>query len=81
MSIPTWIESNPKYFHYIDRKIDYLNAQGFVAFIEAARRDSSPAWAKYYQWPESYARYVEYIFARYHANNTVLSPDPSRLDA
>jgi hypothetical protein len=65
---------NPKYFQYIDRKIDYLNAQGFVAFIEAARRDSSPAWAKYYQWPESYARYVEYIFARYHANNTVLSP-------
>jgi hypothetical protein len=65
---------NPKYFQFIDRKIDYLNAQGFVAFIEASRRDASPVWAKYYKWPDSYARYIEYIFARYHANNTVLSP-------
>ena len=65
---------NPRYFQAIDRKIDYLNAQGFVVFIEAARRDASPAWSKYYQWPESYARYVEYIWSRYHANNTVLSP-------
>lgn len=65
---------NPKYFHFIDRKIDYLNSQGFVAFIEVARRDASPAWARYYKWPDSYARYMEYVFSRYHANNTVLSP-------
>jgi hypothetical protein len=65
---------NPRYFHYLDRKIDYLNAHGFVAFIEASRRDASPAWAKYYKWPDSYARYIQYIFSRYHANNTVLSP-------
>jgi hypothetical protein len=65
---------NPKYFHYIDRKIDYLNQQGFVVFIEAARRDVSECWKKYYSWPDSYARYIEYVFSRYGANNTLLSP-------
>ena len=65
---------NPEYFKYIDRKIDYLNAQGFVPFIEPARRDASEMWKKYYSWPDSYARFVQYLWARYQANNTVLSP-------
>ncbi len=65
---------NPDYFKYLDRKIDYLNAQGFVPFIEVSRRDASNLWSKYYKWPDSYARFIEYIFARYQANNTVLSP-------
>ncbi|HVU34366.1 MAG TPA: DUF4038 domain-containing protein [Opitutaceae bacterium] len=65
---------NPEYFKYVDRKIDYLNANGFVPFIEASRRDSGLLWAKYYGWPDSYARYIEYIWARYQANNVVLSP-------
>jgi hypothetical protein len=65
---------NPKYFDYLDRKIDYLNAHGFIPIIEVTRRDASQAWKKYYPWPDSYARFVEYIFSRYQANNTVLSP-------
>jgi hypothetical protein len=65
---------NPEYFRYVDRKIDYLNEQGFVPFIEVSRRDASMCWKKYYQWPESYARFVQYIWSRYQANNTVLSP-------
>ncbi len=65
---------NPEYFRYVDRKIDYLNAQGFVPFIEVSRRDASLCWMKYYGWPESYARFIQYIWARYQANNTVLSP-------
>ena len=65
---------NPEYFRYVDRKIDYLNEQGFVAFIEAFRRDASECWKKYYSWPESPTRYMQYIFSRYQANNTVLSP-------
>ena len=65
---------NPDYFRYIDRKIDYLNAQGFVAFIEVSRRDASLCWKKYYKWPDSYARFIEYVWSRYQANNTVLSP-------
>jgi hypothetical protein len=65
---------NPKYFDYLDRKIDYLNEQGFIPFIEVSRRDSSQSWKKFYKWPDSYSRFIEYIFARYHANNTILSP-------
>ena len=65
---------NPEYFKYIDRKIDYLNAHGFVPFIEVSRRDSGLLWAKYYDWPDSYARYIQYVWSRYQANNTVLSP-------
>lgn len=65
---------NPDYFHYLDRKIEYLNEQGFVPFIEASRRDASLCWKKYYSWPDSYARFIQYIFSRYQANNVVLSP-------
>ena len=65
---------NPEYFKYLDRKIDYLNSQGFVPFIEVSRRDASVVWKKYYSWPDSYTRFIEYIFARYQANNTVFSP-------
>lgn len=65
---------NPAYFDAIDRKIDYLNQQGFVVFIEVSRRDASLLWKKYYPWPDSYARFIEYIWSRYQANNVVLSP-------
>ncbi len=65
---------NPEYFRYVDRKIDYLNDNGFVPFIEVSRRDASLLWKKYYGWPESYARFIQYIWSRYQANNTVLSP-------
>ena len=65
---------NPAYFHYLDRKIDYLNAQGFVPFIEAFRRDASELWRKYHAWPDSCARYIQYVWARYQANIAVLSP-------
>ena len=65
---------NPDYFKFMDRKIDYLNAQGFIPVIEVARRDLTSAWAKYYEWPDSYSRYVEYIWSRYQANNCLYSP-------
>lgn len=65
---------NPDYFRYLDRKIDYLNEQGFVPFIEVSRRDASLPWSKYYPWPDTYARYIQYVWSRYHASNVVLSP-------
>jgi hypothetical protein len=65
---------NPEYFKFMDRKIDYLNAQGFIPVIEVARRDLTSAWVKYYQWPDSYSRYIEYIWSRYQANNCLFSP-------
>jgi hypothetical protein len=65
---------NPEYFKSLDRKIDYLNSQGFVPFIEVARRDIGQAWKKYYPWPESYVRYIQYIWSRYQANICLYSP-------
>jgi hypothetical protein len=65
---------NPAYFQSLDRKMDYLNSQGFVPFIEVARRDIGQAWKKYYPWPKSYSRYVEYIWSRYQANICFFSP-------
>ena len=65
---------NPEYFRYVDRKIDYLNEHGFVPFIEVARRDTSSCWKKYYDWPGSYSRFIQYVWSRYQANNVVLSP-------
>ena len=65
---------NPEYFKYLDRKIDYLNAQGFIPVIEVARRDVTSCWAKYYSWPESYSRYIQYVWSRYQANNCLFSP-------
>jgi hypothetical protein len=65
---------NPAYFQVLDEKIDFLNAEGFVPFIEIARRDTGQAWKKFHDWPDSYARYVNYVFARYQANITILSP-------
>jgi hypothetical protein len=65
---------NPDYFRVLDEKIDYLNGLGLVPFIEVSRRDAGEAWKKYYDWPDSYARFVNYVFARYHANIALLSP-------
>ena len=65
---------NPEYFKAIDRKIDYLNAHGFVPFIEVARRDVSLPWKRHLGWPDSYARLVQYIWTRYQANVAVFAP-------
>ncbi|MHC5055293.1 MAG: apiosidase-like domain-containing protein [Planctomycetota bacterium] len=65
---------NPEYFRAFDRKVAYLNSQGFVPFIEVARRDAGPAWKEYYDWPGSYVRYIRHVFARYQAANCILSP-------
>jgi len=73
-AFPDMDRVNPEYFKFLDRKIDYLNANGFVPFIEVSRRDAGLCWYKYYGWPDSYARFIQYIWSRYQANNTVLSP-------
>ena len=72
--IPDYDRINPDYFRYLDRKIDYLNRQGFVPLIEVMRRDATAAWGKYHQWPDSYSRYIEYVWSRYQANVCVYSP-------
>ena len=72
--LPDLDRINPDYFRYMDRKVDYLNDNGFVSFIEVSRRDISEAWKAFHDFPTSYARYIQYIFARYQANNCLLSP-------
>ncbi len=65
---------NPDYFKSLDKKMDYINSIGFVPFFEAIRRDVAPSWKAYFDWPESYVRYVQYIVARYGAYNMIFSP-------
>ena len=65
---------NPAYFHTFDKKIDTLNAQGLVPFIEVARRDIGQAWKKYHPWPDSYTRYIQYVWSRCQANVCLFSP-------
>lgn len=72
--VPDLERINPEYFQMMDKKIDYLNAQGFVPFIEVARRDIGQLWHRYYPWPDSYTRYIQYVWARYQANICLYSP-------
>jgi len=72
--VPDFERINPEYFKHMDKKIDYLTDHGFTAFIEVARRDVSEVWKRYGGWPGTYARYIHYVFCRYQANNTLLSP-------
>ncbi|WP_116090560.1 DUF5060 domain-containing protein [Sphingomonas crusticola] len=64
---------NPAYFQSLDRKMHYLAGQGFVPFLEPIRRDAAPAWKAYFDFNQSYARYVQYLIARYGAYNAIFS--------
>jgi hypothetical protein len=64
---------NPAYFRSLDRKMRHLSEQGFVPFLETIRRDNAPAWKRYFEFNESYARFVQYLIARYGAYNLVFS--------
>lgn len=72
--VPNFDRLNPDYFRYMDRKVAYLNEQGMIPFIEVSRRDAGPVWKRFYEWPDSYARFIHYVFARYQAYNVLLSP-------
>ena len=65
---------NPSYFRYLDRKMDWLNEHGFTVFMETVRRDCSTVWKEFYPWPDSFARYMHYMYCRYQTNNCLFSP-------
>lgn len=65
---------NPAYFQSVDKKVDYLNAHGFIPFIETVRRDIGSYWKAEFEWPESYARYIRYLCFRYQGNIVINSP-------
>lgn len=64
---------NPQYFQSLDRKMAFLSEQGFVPLLETVRRDVGPSWNAYFDFNESYARYVQYLASRYGAHNFVYS--------
>ena len=64
---------NPEYFASLDRKMRHLSEEGFVPFLETIRRDNAPSWKRYFDFNASYARFVQYLVARYGAYNLVFS--------
>ena len=63
----------PEYFQSLDRKMQYLSDQGFVPLIESVRRDNCPAWKAYFDFNESYSRFIQYLISRYGAYNILFS--------
>ena len=63
----------PAYFQSLDKKMQYLSDQGFVPLLETVRRDMCPTWKAYFNFNESYARYVQYLISRYGAYNILFS--------
>jgi hypothetical protein len=72
--VPDFRRINPEYFRHMDKKVAYLHDMGILSFIETARRDVSTVWKKYGDWPETYTRYIQYIFTRYQTHFCLLSP-------
>ena len=64
---------DPRYFASLDRKMRHLADEGFVPFLETIRRDNAPSWKRYFDFNESYSRFVNYLIARYGAYNLVFS--------
>ncbi len=64
---------NPDYFKSLDKKMQHLSDEGFVPLLETVRRDNCPAWKAYFDFNESYARYVQYLISRYGAYNIIFS--------
>jgi hypothetical protein len=64
---------NPAYFQSLDKKMAYMAEQGFVPLLETVRRDVGPSWNAYYDFNETFSRYVQYLISRYGAWNFVFS--------
>jgi len=64
---------NPAYWQNMDKKMDYLGAQGFVPYVETVRRSHYASWKAYHDFDDSFSRYINYIKARYGAHNFIFS--------
>lgn len=64
---------NPAYFQSLDKKMTFLSSEGFVPLLETVRRDVGPSWDAYFNFKESFARYVQYLASRYGAHNFIFS--------
>jgi hypothetical protein len=71
--LPDYDRIVPQFFRSLDRKMQLLNEQGFIAMLETVRRDVAPPWKAYFNFDESFSRFVEYMVARYGAYNLIFS--------
>ena len=71
--VPDFDRIIPAYFQSLDKKMQYLSDQGFVPLLETVRRDICPAWKAYFDFNESYSRFVQYLISRYGAYNIIFS--------
>lgn len=62
-----------QYFQSLDKKMQHLQEEGFIAMLETTRRDNCPPWKEYFNFNESYSRFVQYLIARYGAYNFIFS--------
>lgn len=71
--LPNFDRIVPAYFESLDKKMRHLNNQGMIAMLETVRRDNCPPWKAYFDFKESYTRFVQYMVARYGAYNMIFS--------
>ncbi len=71
--VPDFDRIIPEYFQSLDKKMQYLSDQGFVPLLETVRRDICPVWNAYFDFNESYSRFVQYLISRYGAYNIFFS--------
>jgi hypothetical protein len=71
--LPDYDRLVPQFFNSLDRKMQHLNEQGFIAMLETIRRDVAPPWKAYYDFDESFGRFLQYMVARYGAYNMIFS--------
>ncbi len=71
--VPDFDQIIPAYFQSLDKKMQYLSDEGFVPLLETVRRDICPAWKAYFDFNESYSRFVQYLISRYGAYNIIFS--------
>jgi hypothetical protein len=71
--LPDYDRIVPQFFQSLDRKMQLLNDEGFVAMLETVRRDVAPPWKAYFNFDESFSRFVQYMVARYGAYNLIFS--------
>jgi hypothetical protein len=66
---PDFDRLNPAFFENIDKKFQYCQENGFYPYVETIRRDHGPNWYAYYDFNESFSRFLLYIRARYGTYN------------
>ncbi len=71
--VPNFDRIIPEYFQSLDKKMQHLSDVGFVPLLETVRRDICPAWNAYFDFNESYSRFVQYLISRYGAYNILFS--------